>query len=839
MENNLRDIVDRQKSVLAELEHEVKAIEDSDLTKENGQLKSELEKLRAAYQKSDQNVKILSAQNANLKNTLYEQVYNEKIKIVSSSREKMEIYFKSNHENETNRLSMLENGIKLRIDGMKYALWQNYADINDDTNQKLSELATQVNYKITEAQRQFAGNHGAFSDNERAEFEKLKNEQITDEQVLAVAKKNNIERFVGLNLLNIIGILLIIAGVIAGARFTYVLLPDMAKGIAMFALGALMLAAGEIMNKKKPNVFSLGITAGGVAVLYAALGISYFGLKILDMYPALALCVLITAAAFFLSTRYNSQTILALALVGGYLPLLSMGDRTMIFGAMVYFVVLNLLALLVSFKKKWAVSSFVGLGLNTMGTLYITSNFWGNVPAREKFVAVLYVLFAFLVYTIIPIIGTYKAKSNFKKSDVALLALNTFSGSLITFVSFYAFGWKDFTGILAAAFAAIYLSLGWLIERKFDGEKHTQALFYLTGLAFVVLVIPFQFGTAWLTLGWLAEGVALTAYGILKDEKNFKRAGYAINALCLAAFLEVDLIELLWGANFLFAYKYLAVTAGSLIILGAYVYKRTLSSGWQKTYKYAVIINLWFYAVYAIGRLENVLLGRYGQPATYNISYLTAALAIAATFLIACVMPRIKILSDLGTKTISVILYAAGIAWLFVLNSTRSPVYIAKPSTAVMLVGTLVLVIVGVLSVFAVRDLMKLLVMGRSLGVEWYPLIISAYCVIILTHNLIGQYNLSFASVWISVIYVLTALAWIIFGFARRYSFIRRFGLGLALSAVAKLFVIDLASLTEGYRIVSYFALGITLVAISFVYQYFSKRLELKLEVAGDVSEDN
>jgi len=73
----------------------------------------------------------------------------------------------------------------------------------------------------------------------------------------------------------------------------------------------------------------------------------------------------------------------------------------------------------------------------------------------------------------------------------------------------------------------------------------------------------------------------------------------------------------------------------------------------------------------------------------------------------------------------------------------------------------------------------------------------------------------------------------------KRYSFIRRFGLGLAILAVIKLFIIDLFSLTQGFRIVSYFALGITLLAISFVYQYFSKRLERMEEVPVDVEENH
>ena len=104
----------------------------------------------------------------------------------------------------------------------------------------------------------------------------------------------------------------------------------------------------------------------------------------------------------------------------------------------------------------------------------------------------------------------------------------------------------------------------------------------------------------------------------------------------------------------------------------------------------------------------------------------------------------------------------------------------------------------------------------------------SGYFIILLSHNLIAQFSLSFSSAAISIIYALTALAWIIFGFIRRFVFIRRFGLALAIFAVIKLFLLDLSGLTQGFRILSYFALGISLIGISFVYQYFSKRLELK-----------
>ncbi|MCL2035559.1 MAG: DUF2339 domain-containing protein [Oscillospiraceae bacterium] len=836
MGNNLRGIASRQKDLLAELENEVKHIENSDLAKENERLKVELEKLNAEHAKSEQTAKTLSEQNASLKNALYEQVYNEKVKMVHITKEKLEIFFKNTFEAEQNRLTALENSIKNRMNNMTTALRNNNVGLDAEISQKLGELATQVNSQITQARTSYAEAHGAFSENERAEFENLKNEQITDEQVIAATKKNNIERFVGLNLLNIIGILLIIIGVITAAHYTYVQLSDTLRGIMMFALGSAMLVAGELLNRKKPNIFSLGITAGGVGVLYAALAISYFGLEILGMYPALALCVLITAATFILSTRYNSQTILAFALVGGYLPIFSIEGRAMIIGSMIYFIVLNILALTVAFKRKWTIATYVGMSLNIVGTAYILLQ-GSNSGLPSRIGAVSYVIFAFLIYSFIPIVSTYKEKLRFKKSDIVLLAINTFFSSLIVYILFYSFGWDAATGVLAIVFAAIYLMLGYFIEKKFSGEKHTQALFYLTGLTFVILIIPFQFGRAWLTLGWLAQGVALTTYGILKDERNFKWAGYVINGLCLGAFL---LFDLTWHIDFLFAWKYLAITFGSLIVLGAYIYKKMMASVWQKAYKYLAIINLWFYTLYICNQLRDILIDKSSQSGLrfYDVTYLVMALAILLTFLIAYAAPRMKILSDLGTKIISIVLYVIGILWLFGLNDMGSPYYGEVP-IIVTILGSAALVIISLLSVFAMRDLIKMIVMGRRLGVEWYPLIISAYFVIILTQNLITQYNLSFESAWISIIYVLTALAWILFGFAKRYSFIRKAGLGLALLAVVKLFIIDLAALTQGYRIVSYFVLGITLVAISFVYQYFNKRLELKIGAADDVSQDS
>jgi len=835
--DNLESILKTQKESVSELEKELKILANSDLTRENTLLRDQLDSLKEEHEKIKLELKAAKDENTGIKNALYEQIYSERLSILNLSAKKLDVYFKSNRDQGMNKLNEFERKVRFRIDQINKELQKNHIDIRDDIYSQLKDLSVALNEKITQAKLNYSKTNNVLSGDVKKEFEELKDEQISEEQINAITKKNNIEAFVGQNLINKIGIFLIIIGVIAASQYTYTKLSDMLKGISMFALGSIMLVIGEVLNRKKPNVFSLGVTSGGIAILYVAMSISYFGLEILSMYPAIAICLLVTAVSFILSLRYNSQTVAAFALIGGYLPIFSIsGNLAMIYGAMVYFMVLNLFALGISFKKKWQISSFIGLALNIVGTIYIVDSAIFKIRdlsfGMEHIVILGYIAIAFLIYTAIPVISTYKSTKKFKKADVVLLSINTFISSIIMYTVFYDFKLDKFTGVLSLLFAVIYLIIGRMIETKFKSEKHATALFYLTGLAFVVLVVPFQFGKAWVSLGWLVEGVALTTYGIFQKEKGFKRSGFVINYLCLGSFV---LIDVLLQVDELFAYKYLAITLGSLIILGAYVYKNDHFGIFQKVYKYAVVVNLWFYSIYTSFKISELLYK--ALPEAIGISDgLAFTIFLTETFLIAYGLLRIKRIADLGTRIISCVLYFIGALMILVLNSNYIYTYMGEGSMplSITVVGTLTLIFANLLAVFAVNDLTKSFVLGEKLKVEWYPLIVSAFFVLLLTQNLTVQLGLEFSNMLISIIYAVTALMWIVFGFIKRYTFIRRFGLGLSVMSVAKLFLIDLYDLSTGNKIVAYFALGISLVAISFVYQYFSKKLETVERVKSD-----
>lgn len=840
MVSNLKNLLSKQKENLSNIEKEILQIEKNDLVTENEKIKDELSKYKSSLEKEKSENLKLSDENKKLKNALYQQLYNEKTYILNSVQKRMDVYYKSKVQGERNRLQQLEISVKRRINEMTNILRANRIDTQDEIYTKIEELKTLLNVKVAAARQDLEKQEAVLSQNKSEEFLKLKEEQLTEEEIQSRIKQNNIESLIGLNIINKLGILLLIIGVIAASQFTYYRLTDSLKSVFMFAIGFVLLLAGEWLNRKKTNVFSLGLTSGGVAILYVALALSYFRFNILSMYPALGLCVLITIGAFILSQRYNSQTIAAFAMIGGYLPIFSIsGSKAIVYGAMVYFVILNILALSISVNKKWIVSAFIGFSLNVLGSLYICSIMYDETPFYpDGLITILYLIFAFITYTLIPVIASYKKQLNFKRSDTVLLALNTFISSVILYSVFYAFRLDKFTGLLTAIFAIIYTALGRFIEKFMPKEKTTKSLFYITAVTFVALIIPFQFDIMWLSLGWLIEGVALLSYGIFKEIKGFKKSGIVITSLCFMSFLLFDMSE--YPDN-LFTFKYFSITAGSISILASLIYKKNIESTRTKLFKYLSVINLWFFSIYIVtNEFKKVLLNTLSDSNNFNIDYLITATVIVISFVFAYAIQRIAVIRDKITKNISIIIYAIALVILFFLNFT-SPIKgsFSEVPLSISITGTFLLVLISLLSIFALRDFVLTLVLDKMFGVEWYPFIISFYFVVILTQNLISQYNLGFNNAVISIIYLATAFAWITLGFIKRYTFIRRFGLALSISAVIKLFLIDLSFLTEGYKIISYFVFGITLLAISFVYQYFSKRIESIGKITPDDKNDN
>jgi uncharacterized membrane protein len=807
---------------IGELNKEIAQLKQDDVYVQNDALRARLKTADQALEKSAEALAALKAENARLKNELYEQLFNEKTRLVGTLDKRLDAYFSAAAKDEQNRLIQFGARIKQETDQMIRRLRQNRIREEDAAYQSLNELQERVESTILAARRDSERARQEILSQKTDGLDRLREEPLTEEQIVKRAGQNNIESFLGLKILNKLGLILIVAGVIAAVRFTYAYIPDTLKAALAYALGIAMLATGEIMSRRRPDVFSLGLTAGGIAVLYSATALSFFLLHILAMYPALALCVLITAVAFILSQRYDSQTIAVFAAVGGYLPILSVaGDALLVYYAMGYFVLLNAFSLLVSVYKKWYASQFAGFAMNVGSIYYILSLIRGARTVNAKYFAIAYIFLGFMIYNALPLISSYRTGIKLRRPDNVLLILNTALSSATMFLAFRILGLWDQTGLMAILFCAAYLLTAGIARKKLKAETTCQALFYITGLTYAVLAIPLQLDAAYLSLGWLVEGTLLLSYGIWAEKKAFRRAGAVIAALCLFAFLTLDF---LLGGPFFF-YKYLFMTLASALILCALVLKNKAHAGAGMFFKCASIINLWLFLMYAVFTKIQPALSA-AMDAYWLGQYFAALIAVTVSLCYAYIIVRLKPISGRAVRWIGAGVYTLAVLSLLIINTENARIYSFEYSAALSAAGTVLIAAVNLLAVFAVRDLVLRLTLGKKLGVEWYPIILSAFFVFVTAQNLVAAFDLSLNSVAVTAILAATALGWIIFGFAKRYQYIRLAGLGLSFLTVIKLFVADLNFLSAGVRVVSYFMLGAALLAISFVYQYFSKKLD-------------
>ena len=827
MDTGMKQSLSEQRKALAAIESELKILEARDVYSENESLRKKVETLEAVMETLTSTETALKAENAALRNSLYEQFYSEKLSLIKRSEEKLDIFFGRTAGTSINSLNALEYTLLERLKQGKAVLDANKAGVETELHRKISELSFEVRDALAKQRENVK--MFAMSGSDAAEYQNLRTEKLTDEQIVALAKKNNFEKFIGLNVMNIIGIVLIVIGVIAAAQFVQALMTDELRTFAIFVLGLAFLFAGEFVNRRKPGIFSLGITAGGVAILYVAVAAGFFMFGVIGAVPAIVMTVAITGTAFTLSTRYDSETILTLTILGGYLPIFSFGpNRQLFIGLLLYFVSLNLLAFFVSFRKKWSIASFVGLGLTIISMQYFA---FTALRVQAGVLGIFYIMFAWTAYIAIPLVGTYKSKQKFGKRDITLMSIATFFGAFILLINMDQMGLYQILSFAVLAISAAYFYLSFMVHKKFDEEKPMSAFFFITGVTFAVLFIPLQFDASWLAPAWLVQALGVGLYGILWENKNFKRTGLVIAALCLGWFIIWDVSRVLeHGATLGFTVKYASITLASFMIMLAYAFKKELYGVFQKNFKYFTLINFWLFVLYGITRIELILAASFPYS-QMNINYLALSSMGMVSVFLSLVLPKFKLLYDPGVKNIATFFGVAGILGIFMLNIALSPVdgLVGEQERAIVFLAVKVLVLDSFVSAYAVFNITRRAVVERIIGSKYLPLICSLYITVIASINMVNQFGLGFASFWITILYAAAALLWTILGFYKRYSLLRIFGLVMCFVSVGKFFVVDLFFLSQGLRILSYFALGIVLVAISYVYQYFSKRLELHI----------
>lgn len=454
------------------------------------------------------------------------------------------------------------------------------------------------------------------------------------------------EDWVGVNLFNRLGILLVLIGTIAIAAFEG--FPPLLRTSILFLSAFVFIGFGEFMNRKKPTIFSIGLSATGVALAYVATAASFFALETLNMYTALIACIVATAIGVFLATRYKAQVIGCFALIGGYLPIFALDpfNNPMLVAVMVYFVLLSLFSLLLSLTHKWTIMNTIGFILTVAGVSYLG---WRADPT----IALIYACFAFFLYTALPLIATHRTKGKFSEFDFLLIIVNTLVSSIVIFAIAYRLDIDNLQAYLCIAFSVIYAGVAYLVKRKF-AHKNMQTLFTITAIVFAFLFVPFFFEERWFVIGWATQAVVLAGFGILHSRKIAEYSGLAI--LLISG----------WALSYSFFYyegqftlNYLILTAVASIIGGLYIAKGRHKQGYEQAYKIFAFANLWIFAMYIISDFLNKHI--FNILDNSPLEYLIAMSLVAVTFALAYIYYKVRIWSDIGMRILANVMHFATI----------------------------------------------------------------------------------------------------------------------------------------------------------------------------------
>ena len=363
--------------------------------------------------------------------------------------------------------------------------------------------------------------------------------------------KSNLEKFIGENLINKIGILITIIGVVIGTKYSIEnnLISPLTRIILGYGVGLGLIGFG-IKLKVKYTSYSAVLVSGALAIMYF---ITFAGYSFYALFPqlfAFGIMLLITIFGVVASLNYNKQIIAHIGLVGAYaVPFLLSNNSGNIGILFSYVAIINLGILFISLKKYWKALYYVSFAFT-----WLTYMVWRifSYTSQEDFQLALVFLTLFFLIFYATFLGYKLIKSEkFKVSDVFMLLLNSFI--------FYGLGYslleenetgKNLLGLFTLANGLIHFGVTSLIYKKNLGDKN---LFYLAAglvLTFITIAIPVQLDGNWVTLLWVAEAVLLFWIGRTKKIKAYEYMSYPLVVLAFFSLLQD------WGDSYSSSYFY-------------------------------------------------------------------------------------------------------------------------------------------------------------------------------------------------------------------------------------------------------------------------------------------
>ena len=352
-------------------------------------------------------------------------------------------------------------------------------------------------------------------------------------------KDNNpdLEKFIGENLINKIGILILALGISYLVKLGIdqnVITEPMRVGIGVLAGSIVMLFAHKLRINYK--AFSSVLVAGAISIFYFTIAIAFHDYHLIGQTVAFIIMVVITLFSAFISISYDRMELAALSLIGGFaVPFMVSTGQGNYVVLLTYILIIDIGILLIAYFKKW---NFLNIQAYVF-TMLLYCGWLTTIIGEPKAPYLGALIFGFLFYftfILMNIINNVKNKGEFSNLQLAILSSNTliFYGSGMLILNSYH---PEFKGLFTTLLALFNLVYAWYLYKRFGVEK--RVIYVLIGmtLTFATLAIPIQFQGNYITLFWAAEAVVLIWLSQKSEIKTFKFASVIVHFLMLLSLI--------------------------------------------------------------------------------------------------------------------------------------------------------------------------------------------------------------------------------------------------------------------------------------------------------------
>lgn len=643
----------------------------------------------------------------------------------------------------------------------------------------------------------------------------------------APVKQRDLEDFIGGNLLNKIGIGILILGI--GIFVKYAIDQDWIGSIGRVMIGLL---SGSILLgvahylRARYKAFSSVLIGGGIAVMYFSIAIAFHQYNLLPQTAAFALMCLVTGAAVVFSIGYNRQEIAILAVLGGFATpfMVAKGDGNYV-ALFSYLLVLNVGMMSLSAFRSWPavrILSFVTTVLLFGGWMTLNFTLGDQPPVLGG--ALAFAMAFFVVFFAMNLVFHVRAKQALGQSEYLLVLANS--------AFFYAMGmWvlyemQDglYMGLFTALMGVFHFAFLFPVRSLIKVDNHVAYLLIGLVLSFLTLSVPIQLRGDFLAIFWSVEAVLVLFLAQRTGLKVLRVGSQIITGLALLGLLidwSIHYIDQTGGPERLlflntdFLGSFLAVAS----LLGQHLLYRREEGDKVSDMSASVLFTLVLLPIGFLG-LSLELWEHYVRS-----DFRLATIAVlTGTFLYLTLMQVLARKSR--SEMVGIVLgIAQGVA---LLGYIWCHLYILRDSRATGggLIGAHYLMLPGLLlSTAVVFYLLRKQVGLRGTAANLLIIGTSAFAVFFASAELdnlcaLGGLNLQQVHrTGYPILWGVMGAGLVVLGLQMRVVALRRAGLILFALLLVKLFAFDIQQANTGGKIAAFISLGVLLLVVSFLYQ--------------------